>query len=112
MKKGIIVGLILLLAVLGCSYFLNQFENYEDIYYTQIDNSKIQKIDDDDMKYEYKLDCYKDTGDRKVIKFKTVRELRESAFLKLYVRIFGVYKWEEIEVDELPVKVQHVYKMN
>ena len=81
-------------------------ENYEDIYYSKIDNTKIEKLESRDMKYEYTLDCYNESGKKKEIKFKTSRELRESAYLMLEVRIFGVHSWKEVQENELPNKVQ------
>lgn len=62
------------------------------------------------MKYEYILDCYSEKGKKKELKFKTSRELKEDAFLKLEVKIFGVHSWEEIQYDELPEEVQTNYK--
>lgn len=48
--------------------------------------------------------------EKKEIKFNTGRELRESAYLKLKVlALTGVNKWEEIQFDELPNKVQAIY---
>lgn len=62
------------------------------------------------MKYEYKLICYNENGRKKEIKFKTVRELRNGAYLKLTANaITGVNKWEEVQYDELPNKVQEKY---
>ena len=86
------------------------FENYKSIYYTQIDNTKIEKVSSsDNMKYEYTLDCYNENGKKRELKFKTSRELKEDAFLKLEVKTFGVYSWEEVQYNELPEKVQTNY---
>lgn len=76
-----------------------------------IDNTKIEKVSsDDDMKYKYTLKCYKENGKEKEITFKTSRELREDAYLKLEVRsIGGVNAWEEVQYNELPEKVKAVY---
>lgn len=89
-------------------YFL---ENYESVYYTRIDNTKIEKIStSDEMKYEYILDCYNEKGKKKEIKFKTSRELKEDAFLMLEVKTFGVHSWKEVQYNELPEKVQVNYE--
>ena len=86
------------------------FENYKSIYYTQIDNTKIEKVSSsDNMKYEYTLDCYNENGKKRELKFKTSRELKEDAFLKLEVKTFGVHSWEEVQYHELPEKVQTNY---
>ena len=61
------------------------------------------------MKYEYTLDCYNENGKKRELKFKTSRELKEDAFLKLEVKTFGVHSWEEVQYNELPEKVQTNY---
>lgn len=99
----IIAGIIVIVICVGGIYFL---ENYESVYYTQVDNSKIEKLStSDDMKYEYTLDCYNEKGKKKELKFKTSRELREDAYLMLEVRSIGVHTWKEVQHDELPEKV-------
>lgn len=104
----------MIIAVIGaiaiCIVALLFIENYEGIYYTKIDNSKIEKISaSDDMRYQYTLDCYQENGKKKQIKFKTSRELRENAYLMLEVRSLGVHSWEEVQYDELPEKVKVNY---
>lgn len=100
-----VVGVILFVG--ACVYGAYYWENSEAIYYTQIDNSKIKELDTTSkMKYEYALTSYDINGKKKVLKFKTSRELREEAYLKLIVRALGVYKWEEVQYDELPKNVQ------
>lgn len=101
----IIITTIITIAI--CFIAIYFLENYKSVYYTQIDNSKIEKISNtDDMKYEYTLDSYNEDGKKKEIKFKTSRELKESAYLMLEVRTFGVHSWKEVQEDELPNKVQ------
>lgn len=58
------------------------------------------------MKYEYNLECYNKNGHKKILKFKTTRELKEDAYLLLKTRIFGVYSWEEVLFKDLPDKVK------
>ena len=100
----------MIVAIAICVATLYFFENYESVYYTQIDNTKIEKLSStDDMKYEYTLDCYNENGKKKELKFKTSRELKEDAFLKLEVKTLGVHSWEEVQYDELPKKVQTNY---
>lgn len=104
-KMPMIIAVILAIALCGIAFYF--LENYESVYYTQIDNTKIQGISaTDDMKYEYTLDCYNENGNKKEIKFKTSRELREAAFLMLEVRTFGVHAWKEVQINELPDKVK------
>ncbi len=93
--------------IICCVIGLYRLENYNAIYYTKVDNKKVEELSTtDDMKYEYTLPCYSKNGRRKKLKFKTKRELREGAYLSLEVRSLGVYSWKEIQVDELPEKVK------
>ena len=111
LKEKLPMAIAVIVARAVCVLALYFFENYNSIYYTQIDNTKIEKISSsDEMKYEYTLDCYNEKGKKKELKFKTSRELREDAFLKLEVKTLGVHSWEEIQYDELPEKVQTNYK--
>lgn len=107
-KIFIIIGVIALIAL--CIGGFTYMENYDENYYTIIDNTKIKKITGSDMKYEYTLDSYNEKGHKKTIKFKTIRELREDAYILLEVKTFGVHKWEEISFDELPKKVKEKLK--
>ena len=90
---------------------LHYLQNYDAAYYTKVDNTKIAALPaDEDMKYEYTLDCYNQSGKRRKLKFKTSRELKEGAYLLLEVRAFGVHSWEEVFYDDLPQKVQEKIK--
>ena len=58
----------------------------EEIYYTKIDNTKIEQIEtSDNMRYKYKLLCYNKNGKEKEMEFKTSRILKEDAYLMLEV---------------------------
>lgn len=108
-KVPIVMAAIIALVICGIAIFF--LENYEAVYYTQVDNTKIARISSsDNMKYEYTLDSYDENGSKKELKFKTSRELRKDAYLMLEVRIFGVHSWKEVQVNELPEKVRE--KMN
>lgn len=108
-KIPMIIAAIIAIAI--CVIVFCFLENYDEVYYTKIDNTKIQSVSaTDDMKYEYTLDSYNENGNKKEIKFKTSRELRESAYLMLEVKTFGVHSWKEVQENELPIKVQE--KMN
>ncbi len=107
-KLPIILFIIVAIAILGGAYYFMEY--YEVNFYTQVDNTKVEKLSTtDDMKYEYTLDCYNEKGSKKEIKFKTSRELREDAFLKLELRITGVHSWEEVQENELPERVIEKY---
>lgn len=111
-KLPIIIAVIVAIAI--CFVAIYFLENYESVYYTQIDNSKLKKISNtDDMKYEYTLDCYNEKGKKKEIKFKTSRELKEDAYLELtYMVTRGVSNWKEVQYNELPKNVQNKYANN
>lgn len=111
--KGKLISVAAVILIIACGLVgaLIYFENFDKFYYTQVDNSKIQKLSGSgDMAYEYSLDCYDEKGGKKEWKFKTKRELREGAYLSLEIRSAGVYKWEEVSFEELPQKVQDKYK--
>ena len=111
MKNKLFV-LIAAIFILGCCIGICYYiENYEKVYYTKIDNTKIKKLStNDSMKYEYSLESYNEKGNKKKLKFKTSRELKEGAYLQLEVRIFGVYRWMEVKFIDLPEKVQKKLK--
>ncbi len=107
-KLPIFIGVTTFIILCVIVYYFFFIE--KKIYYTQIDNTKIQEKTNSDMKYEYTLDCYKENGKKKTIKFKTSRVLREKAYLKLeYLEISGVHSWEEVEYKDLPQKVKEKY---
>jgi len=110
-KEKLPIIIVAIIAIAICGVALYMFEFGEDVYYTQIDNTKIRKLSsNDDMKYQYTLKCYKESGKEKEISFKTSRELREDAYLKLELRsIGGVHAWEEVQYNELPEKVKTNY---
>jgi len=100
--------LILIIAGIIAIYFL---EHHENVYYSQIDNTKMERLTtNDNMKYQYTLDTYNDKGRKKKLSFKTSRELKQDAYIKLEVRTLGVHAWEEVQYNELPEKVQEKYK--
>jgi len=86
-RNNLAVISIIIVAIILCliaGYFLS---DKEQIYYTRIDNTKMEEISDadDNMKYQYALTGYNENGRSKELKFKTSRELRNEAFLKLEV---------------------------
>ena len=105
-KLPIIIAVIIVIALLvGAYYFLVL---HKDLYYTQIDNTKIEEISGtDDMKYQYTLTAYNKNGKEKEVQFKTSRELREDAYLELDImQMRGVVNWREVQVEELPDDVK------
>ena len=102
------IGIILVIAVFFIVFWLLFYQ--ESTYYTKIDNTKVEQLNSGDMRFEYTLDAYNEKGNSKEITFKTSRELKEDAYLKLDVMLTrGVKSWEEVQYDELPDKVQEQY---
>lgn len=104
-KIPTIIAVIAIIALLFIVFYL-VFEQKSE-YYVQVDNSKIEQISrTDNMKYKYTLTGYNKNGNSKELEFNTSRELREGAYLKLDVMLLrGVINWEEVELNELPDKV-------
>ena len=108
-KMPMIIAVIVAIAILVLAYYFMFV--HKDIYYTKIDNDKIEQISTkDDMKYQYTLIAYNSNGKEKEVKFKTNRELRADAYLELDMMTGrGVVNWREVQFDELPEKVQEKY---
>mgnify|MGYP005786035033 CR=1 FL=1 len=107
-KLPIIIAVIIVIALMALTYYF--LVVHKDIYYTQIDNTKIEEVSkSDDMKYQYTLTAYDKNGNEKEVQFKTSRELREGAYLELEVmQLRGVIKWKEVQAEELPDEVKKV----
>lgn len=112
MKEKIIVILSSIAFILFLGILVYNLEYKKITYYTQIDNNKIKELTTtDSMKYEYELTAYDEEGKSKKITFKTTRELKDKAYLKIkYMYISGVNSWEEVNYYNLPNKVQIKYK--
>lgn len=109
-KLPMIIAIIVSLAIWAGIYYL--LFCHPTFYYTKIDNTKVTTLPStEDMKYEYTLTGYTENGRKKEIKFKTSRQLKENAYLKLEVMaIVGVKSWGEVQYNELSEKVQNKYK--
>lgn len=110
-KILLIVFVLIVIGIIGFAWYFMFYESSD--YYSKIDNSRIAQITEKNgMKYEYTLDCYNEKGKIKEIKFKTNRELKDGAFIKLNVMITcGVTDWEEVMYDELPSDVKIKYNI-
>lgn len=103
------IGIVVVIAVFFIIFWLLFYQ--ESTYYTKIDNTKVEQLDSGDMRYEYTLDAYNEKGNSKEVIFKTSRELKDDAYLKLDVMLTrGVKSWEEVQFSELPDKVQEKYE--
>lgn len=121
MKKKVFVGMgavaaVLLSLICFCIWFLSGAGTTD--YYTQIDNSKIERVDSREgvvdlrggMPYSYTLRSYDENGKEKDVSFGTERELKDGAFARLTVMpVRGVLEWSEMEYEELPAAVQKKY---
>lgn len=102
------LGLVLVIIVFFVVFWLLFYQ--EGTYYTKVDNEKVQVLDSGDMRYEYTLDAYNKSGKAKEVTFKTSRELKDGAYLKLDIMMTrGVKAWKEVEFNDLPLKVQEKY---
>ena len=111
MKSKILITLGVILFFVICVVGIYHIENYNETYYTKVDNTKVEKLPtSDSMKYEYTLTSYNKKGFKKVLKFKTSRKLRDRAYLSLEVKTLGVHKWAEVDFDELTNKVKEKLK--
>lgn len=111
-KIRLILAAILLFAFSGCS-------SLDTVYYSKIDNEKMNEIEPETgiiklnggMSYEYKLEAYQSNGKEAEVTFGTDHELIQDRYIKLVARpIQGVVSWEEVSYEDLPEKVQEIYK--
>lgn len=117
MKKIIIAVIaVIMIGITSCYVFANQNSS---LYYTQIDNSKMEQINTDggvinfkgSQPYSYTLTCYNANGKKKKIQFTADKELREDAFICLnFKSVRGVISWNEVQYNELPQSVQKKYE--
>lgn len=78
-------------------------------YYTMIINDDDMKLNDS-QRYEYTLDAYNEKAKKKSLTFTSNKQLREGAYLELYVAPFrGVTYWQETQLDELPDQVKSIF---
>lgn len=105
-KIPALLGIIIFIALCGIAYYFAFVES--KTYYSQIDNTKIEKIGV--KEYNYTLTAYDEKGSSKEIEFKTNRELRDTAFLEFEVMLSrGVINWQEVSYEELPNEVKNKY---
>lgn len=112
------IGVVFLLVICFCVFWISGAGS--TYYYSQIDNSKIEKADmnggvidfNGNMEYFYTLHSYDENGVERDITFGTSRKLKEEAFIRLTVMpIRGVIEWNEVQYDELPITVQKKYAL-
>lgn len=113
MKK--IIGLIAAIAViLVGGLVILQNINFNRLgaeqYYTQIIGQG-KMLEDKDanggkhISYEYKLSAFDKDGRQKILTFTAQKQLREHAYLSLFVKDNkGVTSYQEVKMEELPKK--------
>lgn len=109
----IVIGIVLVILVAGAIFMqnvnLNRFG--ADEYYTQIKGkgTKMEdKMSDGTIykRYEYKLPAFDKDGNQKTFTFSADKQLRENAYLLLFVKDGkGVTSYQEVTAEELPEKV-------
>ena len=82
LKEKIPMIIAVVVAIAICVAILYFFENYESAYFTQIDNTKIEKLSStDDMKYKYTLECYNENLQEKLTLETFNREKKEELLI-------------------------------
>lgn len=80
-----------------------------DVYYTQVQGQG-EKLENNAsgeiyVTYEYELPAFDINGQQKTLKFTAPKQLRERAYLSLFVKEGkGVTSYQEVTREELPVK--------
>ncbi|GMQ55984.1 hypothetical protein AN1V17_03760 [Vallitalea sediminicola] len=110
-----ILGIVFLVIWIIASWFFNperltpENSSGKKAYYTMVDNTDV-KHGKTDERYAYLLPCYSKKGTEKKLSFSASKQLREGAYLELYVTTLrGVTYWQEVEFSELPENVQRIY---
>ncbi|MBW8351911.1 YxeA family protein [Bacillus sp. IITD106] len=119
MKKSMItIGIVLVILVGGVIFLQNVNLNRigADEYYTKI-NGEGTKMEDKEsggaihIRYEYELLAYDKDGSQKTLTFSADKQLRENAYLLLFVKNGkGVTSYQEVKAEELPEKVAEMLK--
>lgn len=101
-KIGVFIAMLVgALIVIATGYFILF---HKTNYWVQIDNSNVSELSP--LEYEYDLRGYNEQGSSKYLKFKANKKLRNEAYLRLEVMpLRGVYRWEEVDREDLPVNV-------
>lgn len=115
MKKLLITCVTIAIIIAGGLIILQKV-NFNrigtDEYYTQIKGEgkvleEKSTTGEKYVNYEYKLVAYDKQGDQKTLTFTAQKQLRENAYLTLFVKDKkGVTSYKEVKKDELPKKVR------
>jgi uncharacterized protein (TIGR01655 family) len=119
MKKSIIgFGVVIVILIGGLSFIQNVNLNRigADEYYTQIigGGNKLEvKASGGQVhvSYEYELPTYDKDGNQKILTFTASKQLRENAYLLLFVKDEeGVTSYQEVTAEEIPEKAAEMLK--
>lgn len=92
--------------ILNPSHLVPDNPKGKTMYYTKIDNSNVTIGSNN--RYDYKLDCYTSDGSKKLLNFSTSKQLKDDAYIELYVAFLrGVTYWHEVQYNQLPKAVQN-----
>lgn len=115
MKKFlIVVGVLFALGIVGVFTFTKIDFNRMNAnnYYLQITEDGVpheNKLDDGSVmtSYSYKLDATNEDGKTISLEFTAQKELRQDAYLKMYVKEGDrVSSYDEVKLEEIPKKAQ------
>ncbi|MCM3002011.1 YxeA family protein [Paenibacillus cellulositrophicus] len=110
MKKGIIALAVVLVGLVGIVVFFQNM-NLKRLgaqqYYVQItqDGKRMEeKLDNGEkvVHYEYSMKGFDSNGKEKSLTFTAFKELRNEAYLRIYVKGDKVSSYQEVQSAELP----------
>ncbi|KOS66211.1 hypothetical protein AEA09_19260 [Lysinibacillus contaminans] len=104
-----IAGLMTLMTVdfnrLNKDYYYLQITTEGEVEEYKLDSGEIAKT------YWYELPSYNEDGKEHTLKFSATKNLRNDAYLKLYVKDGNeVTSYNEVQFDEIPKKAQEQLK--
>ncbi|WP_068529139.1 YxeA family protein [Paenibacillus glacialis] len=109
MKKLIIFVSVILVMVVGAFFFLQNVNINRigtDNYYVQIKGmgEKIESKSSSGEKfvtYEYTLPAFNEDGQEKTFTFTSNKQLREEAYLNLFVKDEKVKSYKEVKIEDI-----------
>lgn len=107
MKKGIIASLVLIVAVIGLFNIDWQRLGKDHVYVQVGEVTEVEEttLDSGDVvrRYVYSTEALTKDGDEQAITFTATKELRNGAYLKLYVKNKDeVTSYDEVSVADVP----------
>lgn len=114
MKKFLLAVAVLFVLCTGGLYVLMTIDFNRmnaDHYYVQINETPTEekvKTSKGEVftRYAYTLEAYDENGNEKQYTFTADKELRQDAYLMLYVKESGVSSYDEVKLTDVPKKAQ------